>query len=226
MNKAKNMNRLAIPAVLALILCCVASAGPTYSFVQIAGEWAFYEESDGFNSSLEGVSPGQSEGMVQRNSPIAGEDDNVSLPAVSSVMTLSGDSGKKASYLLLGSPSGGNGSAPSQLPAARSSDDSVSLASRPYGEASPYRVKTTLENNGFKNPDLANSSGSALSKANGRLNPNTPNGNAWGYWKKRPNGDDDDGVTPPVPVPVPGSVILAAIGAGLVKLLHDRRVKR
>ncbi|MCE5185263.1 MAG: hypothetical protein LLF76_03960 [Planctomycetaceae bacterium] len=218
--KAKNLIRLTFPAVLLLLLCCVASAGPTYSFVKIAGEWAFYEENAGPNSSLE-VAP-SNPGLSNKPLLIPADSD-LALPAVGSIVNLSSDKGKSSSYLMLlssGGQEGVNGPR-SVLTRASALTDPAAIRSEAYPGPSSYLVSTTMDN-GFKNPDLAN--GSWRGTFEKGEDSKTPNGNAWGYWKKDADQDQDQNIAP-VPVPVPGSIILAVVGAGLVKLLHDRRVK-
>lgn len=217
MKKAKNLNRWAYIAGLTMLLCCVASAGPTYSFVKIAGEWAFYEESDGFNSSHEvsQVGSGQAAPLADQGVMPAENGSNVSLPAVGSIINLSNSddsAGRRGAYFLLGNSPGADQSAGRENLLADLSLGQTSVPSEAYPGASSYLVQTTLSNEGFQNPDLNNGK-----SQNG--DSKTSNGD-WGNWK---NPDQD---IAPVPVPVPGSIILAAIGAGLVKLLHDRRVKR
>lgn len=214
MIKAKNLNRLAIPAVLALILCCVASAGPTYSFVKIAGEWAFYDDSAGLNPTLE-VAQVNSRSARRSSSD---SEETFNLPAIGSVISLSGDPDDRVDSLL-GRSSGGGGTVNNRRRADRPGGDDVI-------------VPDSFSGTSLARTDWQDSSGSGTvsliddTLPNGKTR-NTPNGNAWGYWKKRNNQDDtDNGDIAPVPVPVPGSVILAAIGAGLIKLLHDRRLKR
>lgn len=220
MIKAKNLNRLAIPAVLTLLLCYVASAGPTYSFVKVAGEWAFYDDNDGFNSTLEAAEV--KNGLAKRSVPVSNEDELLNLPAIGSVVTLSGGSDSQISSLLTNNSSGGSSGSGAKAAERKSPlDPSSGVALSPNAYSGASSSLASLDD------DSKSGNGSISSTLPNGKTRNTPNGNAWGYWKKRNNPDDiDDDIVSPVPVPVPGSIILAALGAGLVKLLHDRRVKR
>lgn len=211
MIKAKNLNRLAIPAVLTLILCCVASAGPTYTFVKIAGEWAFFDEAEGLNSTSEAVEVKNSKPKRADNS-----EQTVNLPAIGSVMSLSGDSDDQVVSLLQGDSSGHSGvQSTSRTRPNNTGNNGAPLDPGVFQGGSISRTD---------GDDSSDHSSLAATLPNGKTR-NTPNGNAWG-WQKRNNEDPDEGDIAPVPVPVPGSIILAAIGAGLIKLLHDRRLKR
>jgi len=221
MKKAKNTitTRAAFIAGLVMLLCCVASAGPTYSFVKIAGEWSFYEESDGLSSSFE-VAPADPGLSGSAASSAADEDSDMSLPAVGSIVSLSsadGGSGGAAALLVpSGGGSSGGGVNSSGAPAGSGANGDVRIASDAYPGTSTYLLQTTLDN-GFEDPDLDSG------PRRGGLSNGTPDTtDPWEYWD---NNDNQD-IASPVPVPVPGSIILAAIGAGLVKLLHDRRLKR
>jgi hypothetical protein len=221
MKKAKNTitTRAAFIAGLVMLLCCVASAGPTYSFVKIAGEWSFYEESGVLNSTFE-VSPANPGPSIGTTARTVNADSELSLPAVGSIVRLSSSgssSGGSTAYVLLDRTNGRTGGVRSTRASVNvGADGDVSVAGDAYPGTSTYLLQSTLTN-GFENPEVGGRS------LNGRL----PNGTAdtpesWEYW----NNIDNQDIATPVPVPVPGSIILAAIGAGLVKLLHDRRLNR
>lgn len=224
MKKAKNTTttRAAFIAGLVMLLCCVASAGPTYSFVKIAGEWSFYEESDGLLSTFEvsQADPGRSDGLT--NESVSDEDADMGLPAVGSIVRLSSSDnssgGQAAGVLLAGSAGGssGGGVASPSASAGPGADGDVSIAGDAYPGASSYLLQSSLTN-GFSNPEL---DGRTLN--GGLQSENSDTTDSWEYW----NDTDNQDIASPVPVPVPGSIILAAIGAGLVKLLHDRRLNR
>ena len=211
MKKAKNTitARAAFIAGLAMLLCYVASAGPTYSFVKIAGEWSFYEESEGLNSTLEvsPADPGPSNGLRA----VGHADSEMNLPAIGSIVRLSSSdrTNNPTAHVLLDRAQGGTGGvATSRASVNSGADGDVSVKGDAYPGTSSYLLQSTLTN-GFENPEVG-----------GRLQNGISDTNE--YW----NNTDNQDIASPVPVPVPGSIILAAIGAGLVKLLHDRRQNR